>query len=134
MRIKRIIALACVSAIALASAACSPDDQAANEAYAQQVLASIRAGAAVAVSTIKSGVDAVCASTQAVNIVGAAAGGIINIQVGANSTQNAQNLNTALAVIDQACTVAATNPTSPALRTLFKQAMAAYAVVKARGI
>lgn len=132
-KLRRIVAGACIGAMALANAACTPGDQTANEAYAKQILASIKAGVAVALSDVQAGIDAVCANTSALDVAGTVAGTVIGLQVGPNSTANQQNVQTALAVINHACAVSAANPTDPTLKTLFRQAMGAYAVVKAQG-
>ena len=111
--------------------ACTPEQIASNEARAKAVLVQINAGLKVSVAAAKDAVDAVCENQIAAANAAAVVRAGLSTQFGLKTTQNLNNLDTALATMSAACAQASANPNDPAMKSLLKSAMAAYQVVKA---
>jgi len=125
----RKLVLAALAALSLAS--CTTDQVAQAEAKAAAVLASIKQGATVAVSTVKDALDGICAQGAIVNAGAQAATGLLNQQTGPNTTANVNAVNRSLSTLAATCNAAAANPTDPKLASLLKSGWAAYLAAKA---
>lgn len=102
----------------------------ANEDKANAILKAVQNGARVATSVVKEGIDSVCANAADVKFVANGVRAGIGLQSGANTGQNLNNLNTAMATLNDVCVRAATNPNDPAIKSLLQTAMISYNAAK----
>lgn len=130
IRLRSFVSIVAAAAL-IVSAGCTTADVAAAEAQAAQVLASIKAGAQVAVSTIKSAVDNVCANGALINSGAQTLIATLGVQSGPQTTQNISAVNKSLLTLNAACAQASANPNSPQMASLLKTAFAAYQAAKA---
>lgn len=128
--VTKLVVVALTAAAMLLSAACTPQDTAANEQKAQDVINAIKNGAAVTASAIKSGVDAVCANQIALAGLADATRAGLQTQSGPNTAQNLKNLDTAMVTLNNVCATVSANPNDPAMAALLKSAWSAYLTVK----
>lgn len=119
------------SILALSLVGCTVADIKANEDKANAILKAVQNGARVAASVVKEGIDSVCANAADVNFVANGVRTGIGMQSGANSSQNLNNLNTAMATLSDVCARAASNPNDPAIKSLLQTAMISYNAAKA---
>lgn len=109
--------------------ACTPEQIAANQAKAKEVLAAINNGARVTADAIKVGIDAACSNQQAIYNTAMVTRAVLIQQVGPKTTQNIDNLDKALAAYNNACAAASSGSTPTA--TILRTAISAYNSVKA---
>ena len=109
---------------------CTREQMAENMAYAKQVAAAIKRGAAVTASAVRQGIDAACANQQSVYASAQVARSVLIQQTGPNTIQNIDNLDKSLAAYNQVC-AAASDPNTSDLASLLSRAIAAYAAVQA---
>lgn len=134
MNFRKLVAVSLLAAFAIGGAACTPEQSASvadSEARIAKLIQSIKAGAAVAVTTIKSAVDEVCSQGALVNAGATAAKVVFSTQTGPNTAQNIRNTDLALAALNSTCNQAASNPGDPAMASLLKTAFAAYQAAQA---
>lgn len=117
--------------VALSLAACTQADIKANEDKALAIVNAVRNNARMAASVVKEGIDAVCANGPAVTAGAMVVRTGLQTQSGSNTTQNLDNLDQSLRVLNDVCTRVAANPNDPAIRSLLLTAWTAYRSAKA---
>jgi hypothetical protein len=126
--VKKLISILALAA-AVMVASCTPDQIAANEAKMKAVVAQINAGVKTAAADIQSGIQAACDNDLAIAVAANTTRSIFIQQVGPNTTQNINNLDSAVAAYNSACS-AFNSGTTPSAQ-LVKTAVSAYNSIKA---
>lgn len=116
--------------LTLSIVGCTQSDIQANEDKAKAILSAVNNGARMAASVVREGIDAVCANAPAV-----ASGAVVirtglQMQSGANTTQNLANLDKAVSTLNAVCTRISANPNDPDVKVLLQTAWTAYLSAK----
>lgn len=117
--------------LAVSNIGCTQSDIKANEDKAKAIATAVNNGARMAVSVVREGIDAVCANAPAVTSGAVVIRAGLQTQSGTNTTQNLNNLDKALATLNDVCTRVSANPNDPDIRVLLQTAWTAYQSAKA---